>query len=304
MLWRARHYDLAWVYMELFPNVPAVFEWCLAKWLCPYVYDCDDAFFHKYDLSTHPLKKLLARKIDRVMSYASEVACGNPYLAAKAKRSGASKVRVIPSVVDTTQYLPKAIDSSGVVDLAVQAHNSLDSSARPLRIGWIGSRTTAKYLQVLAPVLVQLSQKFNLELVVIGGDFAADGLKVTCLPWRKDREIADIQSFDIGVMPLDDTPWELGKCAFKLIQCMACGVPVVGSRVGANCNVVSHAQNGYLASTPAEWTDAFTLLLSDPALRQSIGAAGRQTIQASYSLDSQNQNMVGLFLSNARTQSA
>jgi glycosyltransferase involved in cell wall biosynthesis len=290
-VWRARHYDRVWIHMELFPNLPALFEWLLAKCLCPYIYDCDDAFFHKYDLSHNPFKRLLSKKIDRIMAHAQQVVCGNAYLAQKAQKAGAKRWHVVPSVVDTDLYQPLAASALALAATPVSA-----SDAQPLRIGWIGSRTTAKYLLSIMPVLALLSKKYALELVVVGAQVHDSAVSVRSLPWQKATEIADIQSFDIGIMPLDNSPWELGKCAFKLIQCMACGVPVVGSRVGANCELIQDGANGLLASSAFEWEAAFDRLLSDRALRQRLGAAGRATVTEQYSLQSQSKKVARIFL--------
>ena len=61
------------------------------------------------------------------------------------------------------------------------------------------------------------------------------GVEVIELPWSLDRSIL-IQQFDVGVcllIHLDS--WQI---AYKLIQYMACGIPVVASSVGANVDVV------------------------------------------------------------------
>jgi hypothetical protein len=89
---------------------------------------------------------------------------------------------------------------------------------------------------------------------------------------------------DIGIMPLTDTPWARGKCGYKLIQYMACGLPVVASPVGVNADIVEHGVNGFLASTETEWRSALGTLLSDANLRHRMGMAGRQKIERDYSL--------------------
>jgi len=111
------------------------------------------------------------------------------------------------------------------------------------------------------------------------------GVEVVNLPWSESTEVEVINSFDVGVMPLFDDEWARGKCAFKLIQYMACGVPVVASPVGANVDVVNEA-NGLLAQCADHWTNALRRLRDDPALRQSLGCGGRQTVELSYSLRS------------------
>jgi glycosyltransferase involved in cell wall biosynthesis len=88
----------------------------------------------------------------------------------------------------------------------------------------------------------------------------------------------------VGIMPLPDDPWSRGKCGYKLIQYMACGLPVVASPVGANLDIVEHGVNGFLASTPQEWLAALRELEANPALRKTMGEAGRRKVEAEYSL--------------------
>jgi hypothetical protein len=104
------------------------------------------------------------------------------------------------------------------------------------------------------------------------------------LPWAEDTEVTLIQSMDIGVMPLPDTPWTRGKCGYKLIQYMACGLPVVASPVGVNRDIVEHGVNGFLAESDDEWRAAVDALLNDADLRRRMGAAGRKKVEEQYSL--------------------
>ena len=97
-------------------------------------------------------------------------------------------------------------------------------------------------------------------------------------------EAAEIQRFDIGIMPLSDDLWERGKCGYKLIQYMACGKPVVAAPVGVNSVIVRHGVNGFLANTESEWTDSLGLLCEDAALRTRMGEAGRIRMVRDYSL--------------------
>jgi glycosyltransferase involved in cell wall biosynthesis len=88
----------------------------------------------------------------------------------------------------------------------------------------------------------------------------------------------------VGVYPLTDDDWARGKCGFKAIQCMACGVPVVASAVGVNREIIDDGVNSFLAATPQEWVEKLGRLLGDASLRTRMAVAGRRTIEERYSL--------------------
>jgi glycosyltransferase involved in cell wall biosynthesis len=110
------------------------------------------------------------------------------------------------------------------------------------------------------------------------------GVEVENVPWTLDDEVRLFNSCDVGVYPLTDDEWSRGKCGFKAIEFMACGVPVVASAVGVNREIIQDGANGFLASTDEEWVAKLTRLLEDLELRRRIAAAGRQTIEQSFSL--------------------
>jgi len=104
------------------------------------------------------------------------------------------------------------------------------------------------------------------------------------LPWSEDSEVANIQSLDIGIMPLTDGPFEQGKCGYKLVQYMACGLPVVASPVGVNSRIVEHGKTGFLASSSAEWLNSLVMLSQNADLRNDFGMAGRKKVEREYCL--------------------
>jgi glycosyltransferase involved in cell wall biosynthesis len=267
----ADHFDLAIVYAELLPLLPAWLERQLLQ--IPFIYDCDDAFFLKYRSGRlRLLQPLLGAKTDRLMAAALAVTAGNTGLAAHARRFN-SNVTVLPSVVDTDQFRPAAPPPA-------------DRSGGPFTVGWIGSPSTAPFLQLLVEPLQRLARERPVRLLVVGGPAPAiAGVEVIEQPWSLEQEVPLIQQFDVGVMPLPDTPWTRGKCAYKLIQCLACAVPVVASPVGANADVVTPAC-GLLADSSGQWLKAFRTLAADPALRQRLGAGGRRWVEERYSLRS------------------
>ena len=102
--------------------------------------------------------------------------------------------------------------------------------------------------------------------------------------WTLERELEDLHGFDIGIMPMPDTEWTRGKCGFKALLYMACGVPPVCSPVGMTTDIVQDGQNGLLATTTEEWIEKLSLLVENPELRRRMGEAGRATVEDRYSL--------------------
>jgi glycosyltransferase involved in cell wall biosynthesis len=126
------------------------------------------------------------------------------------------------------------------------------------------------------------------------GPLDLPGVPIEIVNWSEASETAQLHGFDIGIMPLTDDPWARGKCGFKLIQYMACGLPVVASPVGVNCQIVEHGGNGYLAGTEAEWVSALTTLLDDAALRERLGRAGRLKVEQRYCLQKTGPELAAL----------
>jgi glycosyltransferase involved in cell wall biosynthesis len=267
----AKRFDLLVFEKELLPYFPALPEWWLGWLGVPYVADYDDALFHQYDLHKNGwVRRLLGRKIATVMRGAHLVTAGNSYLADYARRAGAKRIQMIPTVIDLERY---------PIRLARQPQDT------PFTIGWIGSPSTAKYLQAIAPALAEVCAGGKGRVRLIGsGPIDLPDLPVEVLPWEETTEVGAMQQFDVGIMPLPDEPWERGKCGFKLIQYMACGLPVVASPVGVNCQIVEQGVNGFLADTLEEWEQALLRLQNDGALRVRMGQSGREKVEQHYSL--------------------
>lgn len=258
-------FDLGMLYCELFPFMPGWLERGLIR--KPYIYDMDDAFYLRYRLGRKRIaRSFLGDKFDSVMAGAAAVTAGNSVLAEYALKHNPA-VRQVPTVVDTTRYVPKT-----------------DRQNPVFTVGWIGSPSTASYLPELVAPLAALGAEAPLNFVVIGGKAPAiPNVNVIEVEWQEHTEVDLINTFDVGVMPLPDDAWARGKCAFKLIQYMACAVPVVASPVGANADVVT-SECGLMANTQDEWVQALKTVRDDAGLRQRMGEAGRQRVVEHYSL--------------------
>lgn len=263
--------DLIWLNYDLFPFLPGLAEQLLRVPGKPVVFDLDDAIFHKYDLHPNPLVRVaLGRKLHSTIGASQMALCGNAYLADYA-RPLCRRTEIVPTVLDTDVYVP-----------------SQDREARsgPVRIGWIGTPSTwNEYMVDLLPMLAQVAAASDARLAVMGAAHKTiEAPFVDFLGWTEAGEVPFLQTLDIGIMPLTDTPWARGKCGYKLIQYMACGLPVIASPVGVNAEIVENGVNGFLVSSEAEWREALGLLLRDPELRHRMGRAGRLTVEARYSL--------------------
>tara|TARA_Y100000590_G_C15747715_1_gene1022844 strand:- start:11768 stop:12787 length:1020 start_codon:yes stop_codon:yes gene_type:complete len=263
-------YDLIWLEKELFPFLPAWVEKLLSLFDIPIVVDIDDAIFHQYDQHSNKVVKLLYKsKIDKIMKNANLVIAGNDYLAERATSAGAKNVIIVPTVIDLDRYplLNKK------------------NKEKKISVGWIGSPMTSHYLNEISSVIIELSNKklFNFFAIGAGRNDFQD-LPITKIPWSEDTEYNEITKFDIGIMPIPDLPWERGKCGYKLIQFMACKIPVIASPVGVNIKIVKNYKTGLLASSQSEWNDALLSLYHDSKFRTFLGQNGRMTVEKKYSL--------------------
>ena len=261
--------DLLWVYAELFPWLPAVFERMAFRSGKPLLYDFDDAFFHPYDDHPNPLMRaLLAGKLVPLIEGAAAVCAGNRYLGDYAARHN-DAMQILPTVVDIEQYRPST------------------HGKRPLTIGWIGSPSTWQFVRPSLPLLAELCRGRGVRFLAVGAGAAAESDRFDGMilgPWSEAGEIASVQAMDIGIMPLPDVPWARGKSGYKLIQYMACGLPVVASPVGVNSEIVADGTTGFLVRHLGQWREALNRLIDDAELRRTMGQAGRAEAAARYSL--------------------
>lgn len=281
---RGRRYDLVWIEKELMPWMPATLERVLLAGT-PYVLDYDDAIFHTYD--RHPnsvVRRLMGRKIDLVMRSAALVVAGNEYLAERAQVAGAERVEIVPSVIDLERYGPVTPPPDG-----------------PFTIGWIGSPGSERLLEHVRDVLAEAEREPDTRLVLVGAsERALPGVPHETWTWSEKGEVEQMRQFHVGIMPLADTPWERGKCGFKLIQCMGAGRAVVASPVGVNAEIVEEGETGFLASSPAEWRRAFEALRSDRARAARMGRAGRRIVEQRYDLAVTAPRLAGLLRETTR----
>jgi glycosyltransferase involved in cell wall biosynthesis len=238
----------------------------LRRWAKRLLFDLDDAVWLRDSYSSrgllHPRK---LRRFAATVKACDAVIAGNDYLADHVTGNG-GKPHVIPTCVDTAKYQPGQGDGRTLV--------------------WVGSSSTLQGLERIAGLLDGVARAMpGVRLKVICDRFPTfRELPVLPVRWSGATEAEEIASADVGISWVPDDDWSRGKCGLKVLQYMAAGLPVVTNPVGVHQHMVRDGENGYLATSPAEWCSAVARLLGDADLRQRMGRIGRQRAEAEFSV--------------------
>ncbi|MDQ7779933.1 MAG: glycosyltransferase [Planctomycetota bacterium] len=276
--------------------------WAIRRRCGRLLYDLDDAVMFNSTRHATPDNPRRMAAFKRMVESVDGVIVGNRYLEAIVREFN-QHLWVVPTSIDTGKYRPRAAYDLRAGTGGTPVPHGAPPSVIPAKagiqtpvlagavLGWIGGRKSLSLLKPLLPVLEKLAKSFTgLTLKIIGapsaeGELPAQGpLRIVCKPWSEAEEAADVASFDLGLAPLPDHPWAAGKCATKLLQCMAAGVPCVASPVGAQKEIVTDGVDGYLASNDAEWHEKLAALIKAAALREWLGKAGRRRVEEQYSV--------------------
>jgi glycosyltransferase involved in cell wall biosynthesis len=261
LLFLMRKFDFLIIEKELIPNCPYILEKLLLHRKV-FSLDFDDYIGTTY--KTGPIKRIfLKNKIDNLAKTAKFVTVGNNWYFTEIR---SNNLVYLPTVIDLDKYT-----------FTKKHHNN-----HMIVLVWIGSPTTVKYLENLKIALQNLSQRRQFKLKIIGGKFSLPGVDIQEIVWNSESEIEEILTGDIGLMPLNDTLWEKGKCGFKLIQYMACGLPVVASPAPANEEIIEIDKTGYIASDTSQWECYLDKLMTEHELRSDFGHKGRQRVENLY----------------------
>lgn len=264
---RSYHYDAVIFQRELVSTLLTL-EPLFAR---PRILDVDDAIW------LHPRGTFagkLAARCDAVI-------CGNVYLAEYFDQY-CKRIFLLPTAVNTKRFFP------------------LDELAGPSQIiGWSGTDSNLIELERVEPALRVVMSRFpGARLRVICNrrpalkSLPAD--RIEYVPWTPEVEVTALQDLRVGLMPLGDSAWTRGKCAFKMLTYMACAVPVVASPVGMNADVLAMGNIGFGARTQDEWVEALTALLGEPEAARAIGREGRSVVASNFSVQTLSEKMSGI----------
>lgn len=260
----ARGYDVVFVQGIVVPPILMKALHAAGK---PVVFDLCDAL--------HVKKGRIGQRIDvfhELLPLWDLVVLATPEVESYVRANGNQETLVITGPIDTQLYHPRLEPRR---------------DGEPVRIGWVGSSSTTRYLELVRGALVRICRDFpNVVVDTIGAErMTGSDLRLHQRPWTLEGEPKDLQAFDIGIMPLANDEWCRGKGAYKLLQYMAVGIPSVASPVGVNTDVIVQGENGYLADSEDEWYLRLAELVRDAETRARMGRVGREMAVQKYSFE-------------------
>ncbi|MES2001546.1 MAG: glycosyltransferase family 4 protein [Pseudomonadota bacterium] len=274
-LFRIRRYDLVYCFMYATPIGGSGMERLVRRLSKRLVFDVEDNVIGELadGLNDHPNRLLRLLKGKGKATYlirtADHVISSSPMLNDRCRELNRKNAATyISSSVDTARFVPRG---------------SYEGADKPV-IGWTGTFSSRPYLDLLRPVFEALARTHKFKLRVIGNfDYEFAGMEVEAIRWSAEQEVSDLQGIDIGVYPLPNDDWVIGKSGLKAITYMAMGIPCVATDVGTTPMIIRDGENGLLARTPEEWVDALGRLLDDADLRRRLGQQARADAVAKYS---------------------
>lgn len=256
----SRSADITWLERCLYDGLPS-FEWMLSR---PLVLDVDDAIWWS--------KPFGAAQMAYTATRATRLIAGNTHIANWFEKYN-SNIDIIPTAVDTERFWP-----------------STEFDDRFFTIGWTGTSGNFPYLYEIRDDLQRfLSQIKTARLLVVADQYPHQiGLpedRVVFVEWSEASEALAVQKMNVGLMPLPDNDWTRGKCSFKMIQYMACGIPSIVSPVGMNQEVLSMGAVGLAAKRPGDWYEALMQIFQDREAAGVMGCEARRIAERHYSVD-------------------
>lgn len=268
---RIARFDVVYVFMWVTPVGTSFFERVVRLLSKRLIFDIEDNVLMEKGNDLNPLVKILKGrgKTTYLIKTADHVITSSPFLndyclGLNEKNS----CTYISSSVDTDRFLPV---------------NSYSNDSK-VTIGWTGTFSSKVYLELLRNVFLELKKRCDFKLRVIGNfQYEFPGIDLEVIQWTSAKEVEDLQGIDIGVYPLVQDEWVLGKSGLKAIQYMAFGLPTVATHVGTTPRIIQQHENGWLVKTDEEWIDALETLIKNPQLRRKLGEAARKTVLENYS---------------------
>lgn len=271
-LLRVKEYDLVYVCMWITPFQDFIFERLFHLFSKKMIFDFDDSIHLEDDPNNRNyFKKLIKnkRKIRSLIKKADSVITSSPFnLDFCIKHNHNSSASYIPCSLDTERFTP-----------------AIHQTNKKLSLGWTGTFASIPYLDSIKDVLEESCKIHNLKLVLITNfDYFIPNIDMEVIEWKEISEVQDLQKIDIGIYPLIQSQWALGKGGLKVLQYMSIGIPSISSDYGTATNIIKDGKNGFLVKSKQDWHDKINYLVNNDDVRRQMGAAARRTVEDHYSV--------------------
>jgi glycosyltransferase involved in cell wall biosynthesis len=272
LLFKLKKYDVVYIFLWVTPFGGTLFERIFCKLSKKVIYDIDDLVYHKdHKSEANSFMSILKGRYKPIylMSKSDHVITCTPHLDSFVRQFN-NNTTDISSTINTDTYIP------------VNKY----SNDNTIVIGWSGSHSTSKYIHLIKNVLINISKKYQIKIHIIGDTkFKLEELdNIVVIPWSEETEVSELQKFDIGIYPLPNEEWVLGKSGLKALQYMALGIPTVAAAIGANFRVIENGVSGILVENNKDWEKALISYIEDPNLRKAHGLAARKRVEEYYSV--------------------
>ncbi|BDB56768.1 glycosyltransferase family 4 protein [Flavobacterium ammonificans] len=275
---------IVFIEYELLPYFPPILEYLLYKTNVKIILDYDDAIFHNYDLhSKKMVRYLYGNKIPSIVKYANTVITGSPYLSSYLNRF-TTKIVEIPTSVNYANYKSKC---------------QFKTSNNSISIGWIGSKSTSINIINIKEVIKKIygiNPKITFKFMGFDSNLKSqlDLPNVEFYNWSVKEELIFLNDIDLGIMPLEDTPFNRGKCGFKLIQYMAMGKPTLSTPLEANVKINRNNSNLF-ATNKDEWVECINKFISNESFYREVGFRNQKIVEEYYSVEANSISYINIF---------
>lgn len=261
--------NLVIIQYELLPYFPPLLESFLSLRKIPFIIDIDDAIFHHYDKSNNFFVKFfLKKKFYKLFSKSKAVLAGNEYLFNNAKKYGSKITHIFPTLVDVSKKKS-----------SLKKYNKFT-------VIWMGSPSTTKYLNDISKYINYIAKKHDVNFLIVGSKDCTikPSKNIKFLEWSLKFENECVKKCHLGIMPLRNSFWEMGKCGYKLLQYMKNELPILASPVGVNKEILDHGGNGYFIKNKKEWEKFIIKLKNNSILRKKMGHNAKKKILSKYNI--------------------
>lgn len=204
----------------------------------------------------------------------------------------------------TIHYLPNCVDPATIADDppsrdAVNAFRVLAGAGERPIVLYLGHVPPVNDLDLAAAALAPLAEgghDFRWVLVGDGPGLATLRARLPLALDERTRFVGRVEramlraafaASRLELVPARDTPINRAKCAMKVVDALAAGLPVVAPAVGQHREYIVHGLTGLLTPVGDQraLTEAVRRLLDDPALAARLGAAAAERMRQAYTWD-------------------